>query len=299
VSLAELAAAPPGAASDRARAWTAGAAGALAAHAAAVYWILAQPPVVPIESGPPAAVMIELAPLPAAPAPVEEEQITPDPADQQEILSNAPDAPSAPPPPEAPPPVAMAEPELPTPEPPPTPVETPTAEALPEMEPLPELPSEVAAPRPVRRPPDLQVARAPEPEAEPREQPKLQAPRQETRQTRVEAPAPAPVAAAPRNDAGGRGAVSPAKWQSRLMAHLERRKRYPSGARRRGEEGIVYVRFSIDGNGNVRSAELVRSSGHAELDQAVIALVQRASPVPAPPPGAPHDITAPVRFNIR
>jgi protein TonB len=49
----------------------------------------------------------------------------------------------------------------------------------------------------------------------------------------------------------------------------------------------------------VRSAQLVRSSGHDELDQAVLALVQRASPVPAPPPGAPREIVAPVRFDVR
>jgi protein TonB len=83
------------------------------------------------------------------------------------------------------------------------------------------------------------------------------------------------------------------------MAHLERLKRYPAGARARREEGTAYVRFSIDANGNVRSAQLARSSGHAELDAAVLALVRRASPVPAPPPGAPQDITAPVRFTIR
>ena len=114
----------------------------------------------------------------------------------------------------------------------------------------------------------------------------------------TQAPAAEKVAA-PTNASGASGAVSPAKWQSRLMAHLERRKRYPAGARRRREEGTAHVRFAIDDGGNVRSVELVRSSGHSELDEAVVALVRRASPVPAPPPGAPHEITAPVRFNIR
>ena len=44
------------------------------------------------------------------------------------------------------------------------------------------------------------------------------------------------------------------------------------------------MRFAIDGGGNVISTGLVRSSGHADLDQAVLALVRRTSPVPAPPP---------------
>ena len=48
----------------------------------------------------------------------------------------------------------------------------------------------------------------------------------------------------------------------------------------------------------MRSAQLKRSSGHADLDEAVLTLVRRASPVP-PPPGAPRDIVAPVQFNVR
>ena len=97
----------------------------------------------------------------------------------------------------------------------------------------------------------------------------------------------------------GTGAVSPARWQSRLMAHLERRKRYPSGARSRREQGTAYVRFTIDERGNVLSASLARSSGSAELDAEVLSLVRRASPVPAPPPGVNRTITAPVQFRLR
>jgi len=91
---------------------------------------------------------------------------------------------------------------------------------------------------------------------------------------------------------------APANWQSMLMAHLERHKRYPPGARARGAHGIAYVRFTIDGAGNVLSARLVRSSGYAELDREAVALVRRASPVPPPPPGANRIITVPVRFNV-
>ncbi|OYR10314.1 tonB family C-terminal domain protein [Brucella grignonensis] len=40
------------------------------------------------------------------------------------------------------------------------------------------------------------------------------------------------------------------------MAHLERRKKYPSGAKSRREEGVVYVRFRIDDTGKVLSASL-------------------------------------------
>jgi len=70
------------------------------------------------------------------------------------------------------------------------------------------------------------------------------------------------------------------------MAHLERRKRYLSGARSRGEQGTAYVRFRIDDGGNVLSASLARSSGFPALDNEVVEMVRRASPVPAPPPGS-------------
>ncbi|MGX9431148.1 MULTISPECIES: energy transducer TonB [Bradyrhizobium] len=115
-------------------------------------------------------------------------------------------------------------------------------------------------------------------------------------QAHVEARQSDRIAAA--QTASGLSSMSPANWQSLLMAHLERRKRYPSDARERGARGIAYVRFTIDGAGKVLSASLVRSSGFAELDQEVVALVHRASPVPAPPPGVSRTITVPVNFNV-
>jgi protein TonB len=83
------------------------------------------------------------------------------------------------------------------------------------------------------------------------------------------------------------------------MAHLERRRNYPAGARSRREEGIVHVRFRVAVDGTVSGATLVRSSGHAELDREALSLVARASPLPPPPSGAPVNVTAPVRFRLR
>jgi protein TonB len=83
------------------------------------------------------------------------------------------------------------------------------------------------------------------------------------------------------------------------MSHLERHKRYPSGPRLRREEGVAQVRFTIDDSGRVLSVQLARRSGNAELDAEVLALVRRASPVPAPPSGVPRTITAPVAFRLR
>lgn len=87
-------------------------------------------------------------------------------------------------------------------------------------------------------------------------------------------------------------------WQARLMAHLERRKRYPAAARGRHEQGTAQVRFRIDSGGNVLAAELVQSSGYGALDEEATGLVRRASPVPAPPPGM-NLVTVPIRFSVR
>lgn len=83
------------------------------------------------------------------------------------------------------------------------------------------------------------------------------------------------------------------------MSHLERRKRYPSAAKRQRKQGVAQVRFSIDANGNVGSVRLTRSSGVPELDAEVVSLVRRASPVPAPPPGVGRTIVVPIQFSLR
>ena len=62
---------------------------------------------------------------------------------------------------------------------------------------------------------------------------------------------------------------------------------------------MAQVRFRIDAQGHVLGVALARSSGFPELDAEVLAMVRRASPVPAPPPGAPLDLTVPVQFRVR
>lgn len=259
--------------------WLSAAVVVLAAHGGAALWALRMPPVQAADGAPPA-VMIELAPAPAAPVEAES-QIAPD-------LTEAPETPeSTPEPVEDLAPIA----EVPDLVPPPAPLTAPPA-ALPEVV----LPSPEEA-RPAARPRNLAVAEPPR-EKKP-EPPQPEPPSAEKRMAKAETPRKAAAVSAPKNSSAGASGGSPAKWQARLMAHLERRKRYPAGARSRREEGTALVRFSIDANGNVLSARLARSSGSADLDEATLALVRRASPVPTPPPGAPLDLTAPVAYTIR
>ncbi len=283
------------------------------AHAGAVAVLLREPEMVVADSGPPPAIMIELAPEPEAVI-TEETEISTEQVDAEEVKT----ATSEPLPEPVPEPVEQPLPEPPLPEPEPEPEVTealpeppPVIEPEPLPEPVPEIdPIEqmvmaelenVEVPIPMMRPP------VPKPPVEKKKEP---APKKVVKK-QVEPPASqaartakAEVAQSTRNAAsatanGSGRSVSPARWQSRLMSHLERRKRYPSAARSNREEGTVYVRFRIDDSGNVLSVSLSRSSGYPTLDSAVLDMVRAASPVPAPPEGVNKTITAPVRFNLR
>jgi TonB family protein len=63
-----------------------------------------------------------------------------------------------------------------------------------------------------------------------------------------------------------------------LLAHLNRYKRYPSGA---ASTGTASVAFTIARSGQVLSARLIGSSGNPALDAEAVSLPRRASPVPA------------------
>ncbi len=101
------------------------------------------------------------------------------------------------------------------------------------------------------------------------------------------------VASAPRIDPS---------WESLLLKHLQEFKNYPYQARQRNEQGVVLLAFSIDRAGHVVSRRIVKSSGYADLDAEVLALVERAQPMPAFPPSmtqAQLDLTVPIRFSLR
>ncbi len=108
--------------------------------------------------------------------------------------------------------------------------------------------------------------------------------------------------AAPMPGASSRNSDAVPNWKSQLVAHLERYKRYPSQAQSRGEQGVAQLAFSVDRSGGVHRARIVRSSGSGLLDEATLALVERAAPLPPPPPeisGAQIAIVVPIRYSIR
>jgi protein TonB len=192
--------------------------------------------------------------------------------------------------------------------PPPAPVAEPEP-ALPqpaaEPEPPPPLPVEIPPPEP---PPELvlqppQAPATPEVAVPPKPPPKPPRPRQITaRPVPAEPPPPvsAPPAAAP-SPSPPSPAVA-ASWQSRLLAHLTRFKRYPPAAQMRREQGVAMLRFSMTPGGEVLSFRLERSSGHSLLDQETLELIRRAQPLPALPPEMgrqPIELVVPLRYELR
>ena len=126
----------------------------------------------------------------------------------------------------------------------------------------------------------------------------------------VPIPAPAPTESAPPQQAAAPSAVAPAppvtdqlaNFRAQLAAYLARYKRYPHGSQVKGEEGTAMIRFTLDRQGGVSAARIERGSGHAMLDDEVMALLRRAAPLPATPAAIPAnslDIVVPVQFSLR
>ena len=65
-----------------------------------------------------------------------------------------------------------------------------------------------------------------------------------------------------------------------IRRRIEEARTYPDAARRAGMEGTVELRFQIGRDGNAEGLEIVRSSGHAELDEMAMQTIRRAGPYP-------------------
>lgn len=180
-----------------------------------------------------------------------------------------------------------------------------------ELEPIDSTPD--AAERNVAPAPETMIESkaVPEPQEEkPREELKVEQPPEET-PTSIPAPVekppqkteePRPPAPRTAQQAkGGAPRIEPS-WQSSLVRHLSRFKRYPSEAQSNNEQGVVLLGFSLDRTGHVLAHHIVRSSGYADLDDEVMAMIMRAQPLPAFPTSMPQpqlDLTVPIRFSLR
>jgi protein TonB len=88
-------------------------------------------------------------------------------------------------------------------------------------------------------------------------------------------------------------------WEGLVLGALNKAKRYPREAQRARQQGVPWIRFTMDRDGKVLSVTLERSSGFRALDEEAMALPRRASPLPKPPddkPGNPLELVLPVEF---
>lgn len=75
-----------------------------------------------------------------------------------------------------------------------------------------------------------------------------------------------------------------APFRSAVLKQIQRHRLYPKRARDRGIEGMVYVQFTIDGEGRVHKVEILPpADAHPLLTEAAMETIRKASPLPAVP----------------
>jgi periplasmic protein TonB len=72
---------------------------------------------------------------------------------------------------------------------------------------------------------------------------------------------------------------------------------FPLAARRMGWSGRVVVAFALNLDGEVSQLRILKSSGHAVLDDTVLAAIRRTMPFPAQP--ATAEVVLPITFALR
>jgi periplasmic protein TonB len=127
----------------------------------------------------------------------------------------------------------------------------------------------------------------------------------------VTAPAPASLATphpdaapAPNAAADVAPAADPsllARYGQALSELLARQQRYPRLAAARGWEGDVVLKLVIARKGQLVGVQVVRSSGHAVLDENALELVAAAQPFPAlagQGSGDDLEVTVPIHYQL-
>ena len=166
--------------------------------------------------------------------------------------------------------------------------------------PKPERPEQKPAAKPAPNPP---VAR----QAKPAPSRTVSAPSRSVaaRQAPAAADSRAGAASASREEIRGSAAAADpnamSRYAAQLAAALRARLRYPEAARAQGIGGVATLRFTLHRSGRVVAASLVRSAGHAALDQAALATASPGSSLPPAPEDIPQQqltISVPLRFSL-
>jgi TonB family protein len=107
--------------------------------------------------------------------------------------------------------------------------------------------------------------------------------------------------APPAARSGAPSAAASGEYEQQIARWVDRHRDHPPAARRRGLEGTAVVRLRLGADGSVLHAQIVRDTGHALLDRAVLGMIERAAPFPGVPPelrGAPVEVLDPIQFAV-
>jgi protein TonB len=177
---------------------------------------------------------------------------------------------------------------LPKPKPKPEPKPLPTPDPAPEVEPSPVVeepaPPVVSETETEPTPPPVVSTMPPEPESP----------------TSVAPPPPPPP---PESRGPSQQDLDAARdrYGSLLAREIAKHKRYPRIARMRNWQGEAQVELQLDGDGNILSSRIEKSSGHDVLDKQALEMVMRATPFPPPPAvlnGQSFTLLVPISFRL-
>jgi periplasmic protein TonB len=156
-------------------------------------------------------------------------------------------------------------------------------------------PDRVVAPESLKKPKEEELKVAAVPTAPSQESVASEA----TATPRLEDTPEAPRSVAPVLGTGKSTQRARATWHMELVAHLDKHKRYPTDRSLKAAE--LLVELELDRMGHVVKAHILKGSGDPSFDQAALAMMQRADPVPAPPPLVADEgltFTLPVVFRV-
>lgn len=88
---------------------------------------------------------------------------------------------------------------------------------------------------------------------------------------------------------------------AQLSAWLKRHQEYPEALKQARQQGTVVVRFTLNRQGQLLASSIKQSSGHSQLDQAALALLVSASPLPPLPDELPQQrvtLSVPIDYSL-
>ncbi len=91
-------------------------------------------------------------------------------------------------------------------------------------------------------------------------------------------------------------------YQRIIRQKIEKKKRYPRNAKRRRDEGIVKVAFTISKNGTLSKLRIHQSSGVQSLDKAALSAVKKVGRFPPIPPALNKNFInyiIPIAYRLR